>query len=256
VRLDGGSASVVAATPDPEVDVAGLGFTPQTVDGACAVAQSGATTRLGLNRERRVVLRADAGNARPAADAGPFQRVEPGATVTLDGSASCDAEGTALTARWELVSAPAGSAWALTGADTMHPTLTADRVGPYRIRLVVTDASGAASLEQEALVIAGPRCGDGVDNDVDGLIVTDDGADCDGIDPPPTTTTTTSTTTTSTTTTTTTTTTNPTGPSSTTTWTQAVAPTSTLAASAPMPAAGTTPAVVAVAVVGDPRFTG
>mgnify|MGYP000529443267 CR=1 FL=1 len=67
--------------------------------------------------------------------------------------------------------------------------VAADRVGPYRIRLVVTDAHGAASLEQEAVVIAGPQCGDGVDDDLDGRIDTDD-PDCDGLgvqEPPSTT---------------------------------------------------------------------
>jgi hypothetical protein len=102
--------------------------------------------------------------------------------VTLDGSASCDADGDALQAHWELVSAPSGSAWSLSDADTMHPKLLADRVGPYRARLTVTDSHGATSLEQEVLIIAGPRCGDGIDDDLDGRIDTDD-ADCDGTDP-------------------------------------------------------------------------
>jgi hypothetical protein len=47
-------------------------------------------------------------------------------------------------------------------------------------------------------VIAGPQCADGVDDDLDGLIDTDD-PDCDGSPPPPTTTTTDATPTTSTT---------------------------------------------------------
>jgi protocatechuate 3,4-dioxygenase beta subunit len=107
--------------------------------------------------------------------------------VTLDGSASCDADGDALEHRWELVSAPAGSAWRLTSADTARPELLADRAGPYRVRLVVTDEHGIVSAEQEVLVVAGDRCADGIDNDTDGRLDTDD-RDCDGVDegePPP-----------------------------------------------------------------------
>jgi hypothetical protein len=253
IRLGEQSASVVADTGDPSVVVDGLPFVTATVDGACAVARAGSAVTVALNRERRVELRAGAGNARPAADAGPFQRVAPGTTVRLDGRASCDLEGTPLTPSWELVSAPAGSSWTLTGSDTFQPSLVADRVGPYRVRLVVTDGAGARSLEQEVLVVAGPRCADGMDNDLDGLIDTDDAVDCDGIDPPPPTTTTTATTTTTTTIG---------GPASTVTTgppTTAMLPpgtTSNPGGSGDDPPPGVIPAPVAVVVRGNPRFAG
>ena len=250
LRLEAGgtTATVVADTGDDQVDVAGLGFSAATVDGACRVDRDGDRTRVTLHRERRITLRADAGNARPAADAGGFRRVDPGSSVTLDGTASCDSDGDELTPSWELVSAPAGSSWSLEGAGTFHPNLTADVAGPYRVRLVVTDAAGARSLEQEVLVIAGPRCADGVDNDVDGLIDTDD-ADCDGVDPPPPTTTTTSSTSTTSTTL-------ADDAATTTTTTDVGASTSTPAGPGPSRPPSAPPAVVAVAVVADPRFSG
>ena len=182
LRLSPTQADVVAQTPDAQVMVGPLGFDPVTVDGACGVEPTASGRVVQLNRERRFTLRATGGNARPAADAGATQRVTPGDVVTLDGSASCDADGDALEYRWELLSAPAGSAWTLTGADTVQPQLHTDRIGPYRVRLVVTDAQGATSLDQEVLIVAGPRCGDGMDDDFDGRIDTDD-ADCDGPDP-------------------------------------------------------------------------
>jgi hypothetical protein len=198
-----GRVEVVATGTSPRIMVTGLGFTPTAADGACGfeVDPATGTVTVEVGRERRVVLRTGPSDTRPAADAGAGAggRVTAGATVTLDGSGSCDADGGTLSHRWELVSAPAGSAWSLTGTTTASPTLTADVVGPYRVRLVVTDDEGNRSAEQEVLVIAGPRCGDGVDNDLDGRIDTDD-ADCDGPEPPPPTTTTTSTTTTTTTT--------------------------------------------------------
>jgi hypothetical protein len=255
IRMGERSAAIVADTGDPVVEVAGLPFTPGAVDGACAATDDRGRVRLTLNRERRVEVRADPGNARPAADAGAFRRVTPGSLVTLDGSASCDAEGGALTPSWELVSAPAGSSWSLTGADTLAPQLLADRIGPYRIRLTVTDPAGAVSLEQEVLVIAGPRCGDGVDDDLDGLIDADDVVDCDGLDPvPPTTTTTTSSTTSPPTTV---------GPSTTAVTTSPTTSTSLLAtapSTSPAPGREPLPAVppapVAAAVRANPRFTG
>lgn len=173
-----GTADVVAQTASPTVSVGDVGFTPRTADGACGVRVVDGRTVLRLNRERRVTLRAAGGNTTPGADAGPDRQVAVGSTVTLDGSASCDADGDPLTARWELVSAPRGSSWSLSGTRTMHPRLRADATGPYRIRLVVTDSHGARSREQEVTIVAGPRCRDGVDNDLDGLIDTDD-PDCD-----------------------------------------------------------------------------
>ncbi|MEJ7585911.1 MAG: Ig-like domain-containing protein [Acidimicrobiales bacterium] len=152
-------------TADPIVEVRGLGLTPKGVDGACGWEVRNGVIKLRLNRERRIGLRAAAGNARPGADAGGDRRVEPGATITLDGSRSCDADGDPLSAKWELVSAPAGSAWSLTGATGWTPELLADRVGPYRIRLVVSDGRGGRSLVDEVVVTAGARASDGVDDD-------------------------------------------------------------------------------------------
>jgi hypothetical protein len=181
VRMGDDRVDVVAQTADDSVLVRSVGFEAARVDGACGFDDTADGARVRVNRERRFTIRADGGNTRPGADAGATRRVSPGEIVTLDGSASCDADGDALQPSWELVSAPAGSTWSLTGVDTMQPRLHADRVGPYRVRLTVTDSHGTTSLEQEVLIVAGPRCGDGVDDDLDGRIDTDDG-DCDGID--------------------------------------------------------------------------
>ena len=76
----------------------------------------------------------------------------------LDGRGSCDRDGDALTARWQVVSAPPGSAWVVADGDTLQPWLAVDRPGPYRVRLVVTDSSGATSRAVDATGFAGPRC--------------------------------------------------------------------------------------------------
>ncbi|WP_394844786.1 PKD domain-containing protein [Pendulispora brunnea] len=87
-----------------------------------------------------VKIRAVASNARPVANAGNAQTVIAAATVTLDGSASSDADpGDTLSFAWTLKSKPAGSTAALSDATTKKPTFKADKVGVYEIELVVND---------------------------------------------------------------------------------------------------------------------
>lgn len=78
------------------------------------------------------------GNQAPVASAGPPQTVSPGAGVTLDGSASRDPDGDALSFAWTL-ERPPGSAANLSAADTSTPSFIADVAGVYTARLVVSD---------------------------------------------------------------------------------------------------------------------
>ena len=98
-----------------------------------------------LSSTSSVVITAGAGNVAPVASAGPSRLVNVPATVTLDGSASRDANGDAISFAWTLVSMPAGSAAVLTGASTMSPTFTADLPGTYVASLTVADASLASA---------------------------------------------------------------------------------------------------------------
>lgn len=171
LRPEATRAELIADTAEASVRVGALPFAPLAADGACALASTPDGVEVGLNRNRVAVLRADAGNSAPAADPGASGRRAPlGTQVVLDGRASCDLDADPLTARWELVSAPGGSAWSLTGADGFAPVLTVDRAGPYRVRLVVTDAHGTASRPVDVLVVGGERCADRIDDDRDGAI--------------------------------------------------------------------------------------
>ena len=80
-----------------------------------------------------------AANTAPVANAGPSQQVSVGDGVTLDGSASADAERDALTYQWTLSTRPAGSSAVLAGATSVRPTFTADRGGRYEATLTVND---------------------------------------------------------------------------------------------------------------------
>jgi hypothetical protein len=91
-------------------------------------------------------------NPAPVANAGPDQAVASHASVTLDGSASADPDGEAITFAWTQTS---GAAVTLAGADTASPTFTAPVVpassaaATLAFSLVVTDAhasSAAASV--------------------------------------------------------------------------------------------------------------
>ena len=87
-------------------------------------------------------LAIDTNNLPALADAGPDQRVLAGDVVTLDAAGSTDLEGDRLTYRWDLVSAPAGSAAALDDATSVRPSFTVDLAGSYVAQLLVDDGSG------------------------------------------------------------------------------------------------------------------
>ncbi|MDH4161916.1 MAG: PKD domain-containing protein [Nitrospirota bacterium] len=85
-----------------------------------------------------VVVTATA-NTAPVADAGLDRAVSTGTVVTLDGSASSDAEGGTLTYVWSFITKPAGSTAVFSNATGTNPTFTADKDGNYVVSLVVND---------------------------------------------------------------------------------------------------------------------
>ena len=78
-------------------------------------------------------------NAAPVANAGPAQSVVAGALVTLDGTASSDANLNLITFSWSLIYKPSNSAAALDSATSVRPKFTADQPGTYVWGLVVND---------------------------------------------------------------------------------------------------------------------
>lgn len=80
-------------------------------------------------------------NTAPLAHAGADRGVTTGDSVTLDGSASSDADGDALTYSWTLDSVPSGSSARLNNAGTVTPDFSADIDGDYQISLTVSDGS-------------------------------------------------------------------------------------------------------------------
>ncbi|MBY0504305.1 MAG: PKD domain-containing protein [Bryobacteraceae bacterium] len=75
----------------------------------------------------------------PVANAGAAQNVNLGSVVTLNGTASSDADNDPLTYSWSLTSVPANSTAVLTGPTSARPTFVADRLGTYVAQLIVND---------------------------------------------------------------------------------------------------------------------
>ena len=86
-----------------------------------------------------ITITAGPANVAPIANAGSAQTVVRGATVTLDGSGSTDANGDVLLYRWVLTYRPVGSSAALSLATAARPTFVADVAGVYVATLVAND---------------------------------------------------------------------------------------------------------------------
>ncbi len=94
-------------------------------------------------------------DVQPVANAGPMQTVNPGSTVTLDGSQSNDPDNQPLTYSWAFLSIPAGSNAVLTGPTTVNPGFVADLPGTYVAQLIVSDPS-ASSNPSTVTITASP----------------------------------------------------------------------------------------------------
>jgi hypothetical protein len=154
----GSSAQLVApTTPKPTfvADAAGTYVASLTVnDGKANSVVSNVTVTAAM------------ANVAPVANAGIAQNVTTGSLVTLDGSASSDANSDPLTGTWTLLSKPAGSLAALAAATTPAPSFTADVPGAYVVSLVVNDGHvdslpasvtvTAATLNAAPVANAGP----------------------------------------------------------------------------------------------------
>ena len=95
-------------------------------------------------------------NVAPTANAGANQTVTSGATVTLNGTASSDSDGSIASYAWTQT---AGTAVSLSSAAVSQPTFTAPSVATattFTFSLIVTDNLGAASAASTVNVTVNP----------------------------------------------------------------------------------------------------
>jgi hypothetical protein len=111
------------------------------------------------NREVTIPLKATVNQA-PVAVIAPLGNGAPGQVVTLDGSASMDADGdTPLTYKWTLRSAPISASTSIAAPDMATTGMTLDPMlpGSYEVQLDVTDAAGAKNcMPTRATIVASP----------------------------------------------------------------------------------------------------
>ena len=96
-------------------------------------------------------------NVAPTANAGPAQNLDAGTTVTLDGTASSDANSDPISYSWVLTAKPSTSAAVLASSTTVHPTFKADVAGTYTASLTVSDGkSSSATAATVSITVAVP----------------------------------------------------------------------------------------------------
>jgi hypothetical protein len=144
----GSSAELQGArtmTPSFVADLEGIYKIRLVVDDG--VLKSGADT---------LIVTAASGNTAPIADAGPDQLVASGATVTLDGTASLDAEGAVLGYAWSFAARPDGSTTTIANSTTSAPSFLPDVRGRYIVQLVVTDGATTSAADAVEVTVNTP----------------------------------------------------------------------------------------------------
>ena len=128
-------------------------FTAPSSSGAIEF-QLTVTDNGGLQGTDTVIINVSASNTAPDANAGDDQSVAAGASVTLDGSASSDAEDTTVTSYfWQQLS---GSSVELSDPSSSQPTFTASAAGDETLEfeLTVTDSEGLKDSDSVSIVVA------------------------------------------------------------------------------------------------------
>ncbi len=92
-----------------------------------------------------ITVDTSSGNTPPEANAGDDQRIEALTIVTLDGTASFDADGDPLTYMWGITGQPSGSTAFIDDLTADTTTIVPDQEGIYTIELVVDDGLSSDS---------------------------------------------------------------------------------------------------------------
>ncbi|MEW6217899.1 MAG: PKD domain-containing protein, partial [Thermodesulfobacteriota bacterium] len=110
----------------------------------------GLTVQDGIDASEPDTVLLTVGNVPPVAHAGPDQEIGSDLAV-LDGTASRDADGDALTCSWSILHQPADSTALLSDPAAAQPTLFVDQPGQYILQLIVHD--GYEPSEPDTVVL-------------------------------------------------------------------------------------------------------
>jgi hypothetical protein len=128
-----------------------------TVITASAVAIDAEGNRSGTQTLTLTVRAGAPSNTPPVADAGPDQSDVVGTTIQLDGSASRDLDGDAITWAWTFASRPAGSTATFDDPASETPTFRLDRPGAYIVELIVRDGTASSAPDTVTITTVNSR---------------------------------------------------------------------------------------------------
>lgn len=150
---DGSSISTAALTNSGSGTT--VRFTGRTVSSLrfAVTSVSSSTSNVGLAEIEVYGAEAVAANTAPVADAGTAQSVVSGSTVTLDGSASTDADNDALTYTWTQVSGPSIT---LNNATTSKPSFQPTVAGTYVFSLTANDGTATSQPDTVTITVTAP----------------------------------------------------------------------------------------------------
>jgi hypothetical protein len=106
------------------------------------------------SKQSAVTVNVSGANSAPVAVPGISQNVTVATLVTLDGTASSDANFDFITYRWNIITKPTGSTSALSSLSSPKPSFTPDKEGVYVMTLIVNDGKVDSEVAATSVTVS------------------------------------------------------------------------------------------------------